>query len=601
MNCRASTPQTPPNPHAVPELWTAAQYSQQAAAGRVGSVTRRPGRCPVFFACTDRTPQTHRPKGSLMTVSPTRFRIALAVGTLSSVLLTLASYVIAPLGSAAALWHVDAFQSIRASGPLAVVATITVTVAGFALIASWLAVSPRRLVRGRARDAVPGAGSSIRHTPDAEHTPARTNDASNQHQAHASATAATPPTAPTALGTRRMLLLTACWAAPLLFALPLTSQDVYSYIAVGHLTAAGGNPYTTGVNVLPGWQALGIDPVWAATPTPYGPVLLAVGWLVVTVTAPLGLLGAIAGFRLVMLGGLVIAAWMLIVVCRFTGAKASTALWVALANPLTLISCVLAIHNDALVVAAVAAGLVAAHRGSISRSWAWVVIAAAMKPTAAIAAPAMLRISRGDDLPWRRRATHLAWMAAGGVAVLAALAWVAGSSLWQWLGAVASTPHMARPLWFAPVQMLTGWSVLAPSEGSTPAWATLVVTIVGGLSLVAAAAIAVWPTRRPAASQLALAYAVFLAGSSVIWPWYVVLALVAIAASVTAEQWIPTVAFVSILFATQSLSAGFFDTSALPAAVVPAFNVLPGVLGVLWMLWLGTRIWVRRRRSAPTA
>lgn len=533
-----------------------------------------------------------------MTVSATRFRIALVVGTLSSVLLTLASYVVAPLGSAAALWHVDAFQAIRESTPLAVVATVTVTVAGFALIGSWLAVSPRRLVRGRESDAVLKAGSGTGHTPKAEHETARINDASNQHGAYAS----TPTSsAPTALSTRRMLLLATCWAIPLLFALPLTSQDVYSYIAVGHLTAAGGNPYTTGVNVLPDWQTLGIDPVWAATPTPYGPVLLAIGWLIVTVTAPLGLLGGIAGFRLVMVGGLVIAAWMLIVVCRFTGAKASTALWVAIANPLTLISCVLAIHNDALVVAAVAAGLVAAHRGSLSRSWAWVVVAAAMKPTAAIAAPAVLRISRGDGLPWQRRATHLAWMAAGAVAVLATLAWVAGSSLWQWLGAVVSTPHMARPLWFAPVQILTGWSVLAPSEGSTPAWATLVVTLVGGLSLIAAGVIAVWPTRRPAESQLALAYVVFLAGSSVIWPWYVVLALVAIAASVTAERWIPTVAFISILFATQSLSAGFFDTSALPAAIVPVFNVLPGVLGVLWMLWLGTRMWIRRRRSAPIA
>ncbi len=488
-----------------------------------------------------------------------RFGVALAVGTASTTVLALASYVVAPIGSAAPLWQQAWFVDARANSGLAMAAAAGITVAGFALLAVWLAVGPRN---GR-----------------------------------------THPQASPALSMKQVIILASAWAAPLLFALPLTSQDVYSYVAVGHLSASGANPYTTGINVLPDWAGFGVHPKWASTPTPYGPFMLMIGSAITTVTAPLGYLGAIAGFRLVMVGALALTAFFVTQISRRTGARSATALWAAIANPLTLISCVLAIHNDALVIAAVAGGLAAAHHVlrptavRLTGAWVWLTIATAIKPTAAIAYPAALRIAMPGRQPWRRTVTALATMAVGCIAALWLMLAVVGASFSDWLHAVFSTPQLSRPLWFVPVQLLTGGSIVAPEDGTTPTWAAVVATSVGVATVVAAIVISLWPTRRPAASQLALAYTVFLAGSSVIWPWYVLLWIVAVAVSESLGRWVGVLVLVTIFMTTQSLAAGFFDATALPEWFESVFNVLPGILGVVWVVLLGMRMWMRRQSS----
>ncbi|WKK72185.1 polyprenol phosphomannose-dependent alpha 1,6 mannosyltransferase MptB [Rathayibacter oskolensis] len=70
---------------------------------------------------------------------------------------------------------------------------------------------------------------------------------------------------------RTILVAAVAWAAPLLLTVPLFSRDMFSYVAQGRLMTQGIDPYTHGVATLPGWFALGVDPQWADTPTPYGP------------------------------------------------------------------------------------------------------------------------------------------------------------------------------------------------------------------------------------------------------------------------------------------------------------------------------------------
>ena len=73
---------------------------------------------------------------------------------------------------------------------------------------------------------------------------------------------------------RVLVTVLIAWVAPLVLAPPLFSRDVYSYFAQGRVVASGQDPYETGVAVIDGWFEDGVDPMWAETPTPYGPVWL---------------------------------------------------------------------------------------------------------------------------------------------------------------------------------------------------------------------------------------------------------------------------------------------------------------------------------------
>ncbi len=516
-----------------------------------------------------------------------RRTIALLGGTASTTVIAACSYVLAPLGSAAALWQTGWFPALRQSQSAAVWATILLTVSVFALLGCWLL-----LARSGGRP----------------------------------------------LQLRTVATAAAAWAAPLLIALPLTSRDVYSYIALGELVRGGYNPYTSAVSILPQWQSLGVDPVWADTVTPYGPTLIALSWLVVTVTQPLGLLGAIAGFRILMAAALVAAAWLTVRICRASGTDPAHALWLAYANPLTLISCVLAMHNDAVIMVAVVAALAASQSGHRLVAWVGATIAIGAKPTSAIILPALARgVSGARQVsapgasaahkasaahgvsPTRASATpgalarpgattpgqaprgYLRFLtrcavvaAASGVAVIAgAIAW--GAQPASWLSAMLSTPQQSRPLWFVPAQLVTGFS-LAGAEAATPAWASalgLVFTVVG-------LAGAAWFTLRPSGSPrqgAALGYAAFLIGSTIIWPWYMMLLFALAAVSERAGRWMLPVTLLSVFLTGQSLAANFFDTSAMPDAFRAVFNVLPGVLGTVSALALGAGACRARQRG----
>lgn len=77
-------------------------------------------------------------------------------------------------------------------------------------------------------------------------------------------------------GLRLVLIASAAWVLPLLPALPLYSRDAFSYLAQGRLMVAGLDPYQNGVSALPGWFSGGVDPLWANSPSPYGPLFIAI-------------------------------------------------------------------------------------------------------------------------------------------------------------------------------------------------------------------------------------------------------------------------------------------------------------------------------------
>ncbi|MCX5045165.1 polyprenol phosphomannose-dependent alpha 1,6 mannosyltransferase MptB [Aldersonia sp. NBC_00410] len=154
----------------------------------------------------------------------------------------------------------------------------------------------------------------------------------------------------------RTLLL---WIVPLSVAPPMFSRDVYSYLAQSEITARGLDPYGVGPA-----QALGVDHVltrtvptiWRDTPAPYGPFFLWLGRAISAVTGDNIVVG-IFMHRLLALLGVALIVWALPRLARRCGVAAVSALWLGAANPLLLFHLVSGVHNEALMLGLMLAGM----------------------------------------------------------------------------------------------------------------------------------------------------------------------------------------------------------------------------------------------------
>lgn len=119
-----------------------------------------------------------------------------------------------------------------------------------------------------------------------------------------------PPRRLTRRGFDRILAL---WVLPFLFAPPMFSKDVYSYLAQSEITARGLDPYAIGPA-----EALGIDHVftrsvpniWRDTPAPYGPLFLYLGRGITWLTGENVVAGVVL-HRVLALAGVAMIVWAL--------------------------------------------------------------------------------------------------------------------------------------------------------------------------------------------------------------------------------------------------------------------------------------------------
>lgn len=160
----------------------------------------------------------------------------------------------------------------------------------------------------------------------------------------------------------RTLLL---WIAPLVVAPPMFSKDVYSYLAQSEIAARGLDPYAIGPA-----GALGIDHVltrtvpniWRDTPAPYGPAFLWLGEKIAFLTGD-NIVAGIFVHRILALVGVALIVWALPRLARRCGVAPVSALWLGAANPLLLFHLVAGIHNEALMIGLMLAGVELALRG----------------------------------------------------------------------------------------------------------------------------------------------------------------------------------------------------------------------------------------------
>jgi alpha-1,6-mannosyltransferase len=160
--------------------------------------------------------------------------------------------------------------------------------------------------------------------------------------------------------TRGQLARTAVmWAVPLAVAPPLFSRDVYSYLAQSATLARGLDPYVLGPA-----EALGVDDpltrsiptIWRDTPAPYGPLFLLMGRGITAISGDDVVLGLLEHRVLALAGGGLIL-WALPLLARRCGLDPGLALWLGAANPLVLFHLVSGIHNEALMVGLMLAGM----------------------------------------------------------------------------------------------------------------------------------------------------------------------------------------------------------------------------------------------------
>jgi hypothetical protein len=231
---------------------------------------------------------------------------------------------------------------------------------------------------------------------------------------------------------KRVVLVVAIWAVPLLLAPPLFSRDVYTYSAQGEMMSHHINPYSYGPEVLgatPFNQMA--DAVWSGTESPYGPTFLSVD----------GLLDQASGHQilpdLILLRLLEVAGLAMVIAATPTLARSlkhdpAHAVLIGVGSPLVLLSLVGGAHNDALMVGLLVAGLAVAKRFGTVPGVILCALAAGVKSPALLGVLFLGWVWAGREASIRRRIGHTVGAGLIALATLEAVSLVSGTG-WGWI------------------------------------------------------------------------------------------------------------------------------------------------------------------------
>jgi alpha-1,6-mannosyltransferase len=177
----------------------------------------------------------------------------------------------------------------------------------------------------------------------------------------------------------------AAWTAPLLFAAPFASQDAWVYAAQGKVMASGFGAATP-IHVLGHsvWLS-GIDPRYRVGGSIYGPGANDLSAMFATVSGGHPWI-SVECWRLAVIAAMVLCSWGVARVAAARGANPVEAVVAGVANPGVLVVFVAGIHNDAVMIGLVVAGVALAM---MKRPW-WALGLAALAVT--IKAPAALAV-----------------------------------------------------------------------------------------------------------------------------------------------------------------------------------------------------------------
>jgi alpha-1,6-mannosyltransferase len=385
------------------------------------------------------------------------------------------------------------------------------------------------------------------------------------------------------------------WAVPLLAAPPMFSRDVYSYLAQSAMVNRGSDPYLLGPA-----DALGVDhplvrgipTIWRNTPAPYGPLFLSLGRPIDWIAGDNVVLGVLF-YRALAVAGLAMIIWALPRLASRAGVSPVFALWLGAANPLVLFHLVSGVHNEALMIGLLLVGLeLVLRQPTMSREL--IIGIAVIAAAAQVKAPAALAL--GFVVVWCARhrggrLSDLGWAVTvvGGVAVATTVAVGVGTGLgFGWMGALG-TPNVVRS-WMSMVTelgLLAGWigTLLGLGDHTTSVLSLVRFTGLAGAGGVCL--LLLWRCWRGCLEPLAGVGtglgAVVLLGP-VVHPWYLLWAVIPLAASVTHPVFRLTATMACAVLAVVVAPTGsdfLFRAWVLPSAIVAAAASLAGPLLVV--------------------
>ena len=376
---------------------------------------------------------------------------------------------------------------------------------------------------------------------------------------------------------RELLITLAWWCGPLLVTMPIFSRDVYSYLAQGTMTGFGVDAYHYGPQIFGGPLAVDIPNIWQTTPAPYGPVFLNLAADVTSITGESVWLGVL-GMRVLALIGVALMIFAIPRLARLAGVEERFAIWLGVLNPLVLVHLVGDAHNDALMIGLMMAGLTLGIERRPAAGAVMVTLAALVKAPAGLALIFIVPLWAAQ-LTGRARLVRAA-LGAGGIAIATVVATteLAGTG-YGWIGAL-DTPTLAHT-WTSITTDLGYWAgVLAEHYGVATADQMLAWVRLAGLA--GAGAICLFMLRKHRANPamgVGLGLAAVLALGPVVHPWYLLWAIVPLAAAATSEKVQRLVIFFSL-----AMTALVFPGGVQPS-VASALGLVLGVVLVFGIAW----------------
>ncbi|GHH41093.1 polyprenol phosphomannose-dependent alpha 1,6 mannosyltransferase MptB [Lentzea cavernae] len=360
-------------------------------------------------------------------------------------------------------------------------------------------------------------------------------------------------TRPDASWLRRTL---AWWCAPLLVAPPLFSGDVFSYLAQGEVAANGLDPNV--VSPAAGASAEAVARVgvyWRETPSPYGPLFTTVERAITEVTGGHPVLG-IGLHRFTAVLGLLLVVWAVPKLAEMTRTNERIALWLGVMNPLVLWHLIGGVHNDALMLGLMLSGTVVALQALPELKW-WQYTAGVVLIGlgAQVKLPALVALAVvGTALARRLGGGWVRFVAAGlGMVVAAAAVSVvtslAGGSGFGWVQALG-TPSKVNS-WMAP----TNWpGYLAGAVFGQESGQAMISSarIAGFVLILCGVAVVVHRQLRGGISEvtaLGMMMSLIVVLGPVIQPWYLLWAVLPLAACLPLGRWRTRVAVLTGVFA----------------------------------------------------
>jgi alpha-1,6-mannosyltransferase len=393
----------------------------------------------------------------------------------------------------------------------------------------------------------------------------------------------------------QLLVIGAAWLTPLALGPALFSRDVYSYLAQGEILHLGLDPYHVAPVVLgrhgQGQILAAVSPFWRGTTAPYGPLLLALLSLIVSLSGSNLIVGVLL-IRLLELGGIALLVVFVPRLARAVGGDPVRALWLAVLSPLAMLELIAAGHNDALMIGLLVAGVTLALERRPLLGIAICALACTIKLPAIIGAVFIAVVwvraqpTRSDGLTAALKALLVlaAILAIISVATGLGIGWVS-TTLFSTPAKVRLAITPATGIGYTVSSLLHDLGATVNARGVESAVGVFAAALTGALG-----AVLLWRVRiESLAWLLGLVLIAAAAGGPVAWPWYFTWGLVLLAAAPGPQRSLALALAVAV--AVFVVKPNGILTLALASA--PAVVCVYAAIGLaLWYRWrLRTPAW----------